>query len=189
MVDGMDGLTISRLLAVTEAHFKGGKETFLMPEDQVPEKPNEACVGDGHTTWTTFETTADFGIEVWAPCVKSLLLEAGAAFADLSAETDGMMYDSEHEIILEEEDYEMLLVSWLNELIYLLDTKHFLPLGFRRPQLIITNGTVVFQATALGGTLVEGNFTPKTEIKQATYHMLEVKPSEVGWFGRVVFDI
>lgn len=183
MVDERDGLTISRLLAVTEAHFKDKKETFLMPENQVPHIP------EGHTTWTTFETTADFGIEVWAPCVKTLMLEAGAAFADLSAETDGMMYDSQHEIILEEEDYEMLLVAWLNELIYLLDTKHFLPLGFRRPQLIVTNGTVVFQVTALGGTLVEGNFTPKTEIKQATYHMLEVQQDEVGWFGRVVFDI
>jgi SHS2 domain-containing protein len=85
---------------------------------------------------------------------------------------------------LQEDDLETLLVSWLQELLYLLDTED---LVFGRFQVKIHD--LSLEATAWGEPFDPSIHTIKTEIKAVTYHQLEVARSELGWQAQVIFDI
>jgi len=85
---------------------------------------------------------------------------------------------------LREDDVETLLVSWLQELLYLLDTED---LVFGRFQ--VTLQEFLLEATAWGSVFDPKIHTMKTEIKAVTYHQLEVTKSDQGWEAQVIFDI
>ncbi|MHA1949361.1 MAG: archease [Candidatus Thorarchaeota archaeon] len=176
-----DSMTVTqRLLSVTEEYFD---KSFRETEDGSMEPAK----------WREFDTTADTGIEVWAASVLEVMIEAGGAFSELTTEVDDILYTDEHEIIVEEDGYDVLLHSFLNELLYLLDTKKFVAIGFRKPRIVVSNGTVVFAVTAMGGIFNPEKHESITEIKAVTWHMLTFdKIADVGahqWYARVVFDI
>jgi len=79
---------------------------------------------------------------------------------------------------------ETLLVSWLQELLYLLDTED---LVFARFQVRIHDFSL--EATAWGDVFDPNIHTMKTEIKAVTYHQLEVTKNDQGWQAQVIFDI
>ena len=82
-------------------------------------------------------------------------------------------------------DIETLLVSWLQELLYLLDTES---LVFGRFQVKLDN--LSLEAVAWGDVFDPNLHTMKTEIKAVTYHQLEVtKKNDQGWETQVIFDI
>ena len=79
---------------------------------------------------------------------------------------------------------ETLLVSWLQELLYLLDTED---LVFGRFQVKLHGFSL--EAIAWGDVFDPKIHTMKTEIKAVTYHQLEVAKSDQGWQAQVIFDI
>ena len=140
--------------------------------------------------WKEIEDhTADCGIEVWAKDFVELVLEASIAFAQLTTNIDEMSARKEHTIIVEGDDFDLVLAEFLKELLYLLDTQNFIAIGFKRPQLLPNNGNYVFGATVLGDTFVVGKHESRTEIKAVTYHQLEAKKLHPGWYARIIFDI
>ena len=143
---------------------------------------------DSH--WTEIEDhTADCGIEVYAENFIELVLEASIAFAELTTNIDDISAKERHHIIVEGEDFDLILVEFLQELLYLLDTEHFIAVGFKHPQLVPNNGSYVFSAKALGDTFIVGKHESRMEIKAVTYHQLEAKKLNPGWYAKVIFDI
>jgi SHS2 domain-containing protein len=128
--------------------------------------------------------TADAGIRVEAPTLEDLFETAGLAFTELVTSADSVDCRVERRFKLEEDDMETLLVSWLQELLYLLDTED---LVFARFQVRIHDFSL--EATAWGDVFDPNIHTIKTEIKAVTYHQLEVAKNDQGWQAQVIFDI
>jgi SHS2 domain-containing protein len=128
--------------------------------------------------------TADAGIKVEAPTLEALFETAGLAFTELVTSADSLDRKVERRFELEEDDIETLLVSWLQELLYLLDTED---LVFARFQVKLHDCSL--EATAWGDVFDPNIHTMRTEIKAVTYHQLEVARSDRGWQAQVIFDI
>ena len=128
--------------------------------------------------------TADAGIRVEAPTLEDLFEIAGLAFTELVTNVDLLDCRVERRFQLQEGDIETLLVSWLQELLYLLDTED---LVFGRFQVKLDN--FFLEAAAWGDVFDPNIHTVKTEIKGVTYHQLEVAKSDRGWQAQVIFDI
>jgi SHS2 domain-containing protein len=128
--------------------------------------------------------TADAGIKVEAPTLEDLFEIAGLAFTETVTSVDSVSCRVERRFKLQEDDLETLLVSWLQELLYLLDTED---LVFGRFQVKIHD--LSLEATAWGEPFDPSIHTIKTEIKAVTYHQLKVAKSDQGWQAEVIFDI
>ena len=128
--------------------------------------------------------TADVGILVTAPTLGVLFETAAFALTELITNVDGLKLQVERQIQLEENEIETLLVSWLQELLYLLDTEQ---LVFGRFKVNVKDCSL--DAKVWGEPFNPKIHTSKTEIKAVTYHQLEVIESEQGWKAQVIFDI
>ena len=128
--------------------------------------------------------TADAGIRVEAPTLEDLFETAALAFSELVISVDSVDCKVERRFELQEDDLEALLVSWLQELLYLLDTED---LVFSRFQVRLQD--LSLEAVAWGEVFDPKIHTMKTEIKAVTYHQLEVAKSDQGWRAQVIFDI
>ena len=128
--------------------------------------------------------TADAGVRVEAPTLEDLFETAALAFSELVTSVDAVDCKVERRFKLQEDDIETLLVSWLQELLYLLDTED---LVFSRFQVRLQD--LSLEAVAWGEVFDPKIHTMKTEIKAVTYHQLEVAKSDQGWRAQVIFDI
>lgn len=84
---------------------------------------------------------------------------------------------------LEGEAVEDLLVGWLNELIYLVNTRRWLP---ARVHQLSLEGTTL-RAELEGAPL--GEARPALEIKAATFGGLAVRREPDGWKATVILDV
>ena len=128
--------------------------------------------------------TADVGILVNAPTANGLIEMAALALAELITSVDAVTPRIERRFQLREEEIDTLLVSWLQELLYLLDTEGLIFGSFR----VKLQGSQL-EATAWGEPFDPGVHPMKTEIKAVTYHQLEVIERGEGWQARVIVDL
>ena len=128
--------------------------------------------------------TADAGIPVKAETLEGLFETAALGFSELITRVDSLNCLIQRQFRLQETDIETLLVSWLQELLYLLDTEDLI---FGRFQVNLKDFTL--EATAWGEVFDPERHTIRTEIKAVTYHQLEVVEDDKGWKAQVIFDI
>jgi SHS2 domain-containing protein len=128
--------------------------------------------------------TADVGILVKSSTLGGLFEVAGLALTDLITSVETLDHWIERQFRLQEEDLDTLMVSWLQELIYLFETENLL---FGRFQLTLQDCGL--EGQAWGEPFNPESHAVKTEIKAVTYHQLEVAETEHGWQARVIFDI
>lgn len=81
-------------------------------------------------------------------------------------------------------DAELLLVDWLNAIIYEMAMRHML---FGRYEVQLANGELV--ATAWGERVDAVRHQPAVEPKGATYTALSVRREEGGWLAQCVVDV
>ena len=88
-------------------------------------------------------------------------------------------------ITVEAPDREALLVSWLGELLFLFETRHFVFGQFTiqslNPQKI--------QALGSGEMFDSKKHSLKLAIKAVTYHQLQIWEKKGIWRARVIFDL
>lgn len=125
------------------------------------------------------EHTAEVELRIEADSPAMVFREAMAALAELLGDDrDGEA--AEHELWLVASDRASLLVSWLEELIYLADAQGFLPVD--APQLDV--GGKELRARVRGQT-----GSPRPLVKAVTYHGLEFRRSAGTWRAKVVLDV
>ncbi len=128
------------------------------------------------------EHTADIGLRAYGETVEKLFENACRGTLEiLDAASEGG-HDQE-EVVVEAADREALLVSLLDELIYLVD----------RYQSCVSDIKIQFEReTFLVATIT---WTPApcdregTELKATTYHQLSVHEGTDGWEATVYFDV
>lgn len=135
--------------------------------------------------WEHFEHDADIGIRGIAPTLE-LAFEQAAVAMTAVVTNPGLVNDSKAVAIhCEAPDTELLLVSWINELVYEMAVHSLL---FNRYQVIIKNGKL--SATAFGETVDRQKHQPAVEIKGATFTELRVYQQTDGlWIAQCVVDV
>jgi SHS2 domain-containing protein len=120
--------------------------------------------------------------------LNELFRQAALAMYNVMVDVDRV--DRVEEITLEmrSHDVSLLLHDWLNELLYITDTKQIVFSDF---SICITkeDSEYLLKGKAFGEKLDLSKHNPKTEIKAVTYHSLEVKKSGDLWEGTVVLDL
>jgi riboflavin kinase / FMN adenylyltransferase len=130
---------------------------------------------------TELEHTADLQIRVRGACMADLLRRAaGGMFSLMRGQTSSDARDIEREVQLEASDRESLLVDWLNELLYLSSKHHEVYDAYA----LEANDRSV--SATLCGT---DGWSPRREIKAATFHDLAVNVHGSQWEARITFDV
>jgi len=133
------------------------------------------------------EHTADVGVRVYGKAIEELFRNSARALFELIVD-DKPQPQTEETLNLEAENFEELLVTWLNELLSLFFAYRFLPVEYN--VAIENKGPKKNLKSRLKGV----NFDPyqkkiKMEIKAATYHNLKVKQIDKGWMAEIIFDV
>jgi SHS2 domain-containing protein len=129
--------------------------------------------------------TADIGIVAYGTDIKQVFANAALGLFNLMADLDDFKEDVQRELELSAEDVEVLLVEWLNELIYIFDVEHII---FKRFEIERLTSTQI-KARCFGEKIKPGQHKLKREIKAATYHMLRISKEDGGYKVQVIFDI
>lgn len=130
------------------------------------------------------EHTADWELEVWAPDLAGLLVEAAHGMIALT----GVQVDEpgrvQRRILLQTRDAEGLIVDFLGELLWAAEEER---VGFTTFELEILQEE---GGCRLDGTMTGGGIASQMkEIKAVTYHRLAVRETERGLEVRIVFDV
>jgi SHS2 domain-containing protein len=126
------------------------------------------------------EHTADWELEVWAPSLVELLERAALGMYELAGVKIAAGERISREFKLENNEPEMLLVDFLNELLFYIEAER---LAFDHFQLQIRGDEMECKAE---GSIID---SMDKEIKAATFHNLEVNRSERGLVANIVFDV
>lgn len=129
--------------------------------------------------------TADIGIVVHGTDIKQLFANAALGLFNLMADLDNLKEDVKRQIELSAEDVEVLLIEWLNELIYISEVEHII---FKRFEINELSNTRL-RATCFGEKIKPRQHRLKREIKAATYHMLKLNKEDGNYKVQIIFDI
>jgi SHS2 domain-containing protein len=156
------------------------RDTPVAPEiapEVVSETPPEIAPGVRE-----LDHTADVGIAVTASEPTELFRRAALGMARLMREEGGSGRSAERVVELPADSLDLLLVSWLAELLYLDEVEGFVFEDAAFVQL----GDGGLKATVVGRIEAE---IPERQLKGVTYHGLLLEPDAGGWQARVIFDI
>lgn len=132
-----------------------------------------------------FPHTADIGIRAFGVDLKELFENAAFAMFDTIADIEGLKKTVQREIKVEADNYEELLIAWLDELLYIFYTKQLIFSEFAIKEL--SEKRLI--ADVSGRPVGANRNRLKTEIKAATYSGLEIKKSGDGYQVEIIFDV
>ncbi|TAK62082.1 archease [Methylobacter sp.] len=135
--------------------------------------------------WEHFEHEADIGIRGIAPTLEQAFEQAAIAMTATVTHLDSVSTSKVISIYCEAPDTELLLVSWLNELIYEMSAQGVL---FNRFEVVIDDDTL--SAMAYGEAVDRQKHHPAVEIKGATFTELRVyQQADDTWVAQCVIDV
>jgi len=129
--------------------------------------------------------TGDLGVRVFGESLPRLFEQAAEALTFILTDPEAIRIKETRRLLLEEKTDEELLVTWLNELIYLFDTQGLL---FKACDVLSVHDHRL-EALAQGEIYVEGRHPIKTTVKAATYHQLKIEHHQGVWTAQVIFDL
>lgn len=135
-------------------------------------------------TYTVIDHTADIGIEAYGKTPQEIFVNMAKGMFSLITNLKNVNKENCFNINVNGEDKESLLISWLNELIYLFDTEKVVLREFK----IETCGETELKARVCGEKINPEKHILKTQIKAATYHMLKFEHNQQ-WKATVIFDV
>ena len=138
-----------------------------------------------HPHWEHFEHKADVGVRGIGPTKAAAFEQAALALLAVITNPKLVRHDVEIEIRCEAPSDELLLVEWLNALIFQMATRKMLFGRFR-----IAIGGRTLRASAEGEKVDVARHEPAVEIKGATYTELSVRQDAAGcWVAQCVVDV
>lgn len=128
---------------------------------------------------------SDIGLEAFGKNLEQAFEQAAAGLFSLMTGAGQIKIKETKKIKVTGADEKELLVNWLNELIFLFETQHWIPGRF------FVKITAPFSLTAeIGGEKIDSRRHKFVlEIKAATYNKLAIKKEKDCTWVRVVFDV
>ena len=144
-------------------------------------EPSEALEG----SWEHFPHQADIGVRGIGSTKQAAFEAAALALTAVVTDPKSVAPTQEVSIVAEASDDELLLVDWLNALVYEMATRKML---FSRFAVRLNNHSL--QATVWGEPIEVVRHQPAVEVKGATYTEVSVKQDEQGrWMAQCVVDV
>jgi SHS2 domain-containing protein len=135
--------------------------------------------------WEHFAHGSDIGIRGIGPTKAAAFEQIAQALTGVISDLESVRPDVALSITCEAPTDEVLLVDWLNALIYEMATRRMLFGAF----VVSIEGSHL-QATAWGETVDRARHEPAVEVKGATYTALRVEQLEDGhWLAECVVDV
>ena len=133
----------------------------------------------------TFDHTADIGLRVEAASLEELFVEAARGLMSLLVENvDDVRPIAEESISLVGSEVDYLLFDWLNELLFLFESRSLL-FG----EFVVRIDDAGLTATMRGEPCDRSRHRMAHEVKAVTYHGLSVDQTESGWRTELILDI
>ena len=140
---------------------------------------------DSTGRWEHFAHAADIGVLGIGPTKAEAFRQAAIALTAVVTDPAAVQPRTRVEIACSAVDEELLLVEWLNALVFEMATRHML---FRDFDVRTENGRLT--ASAAGEEVDRERHQPAVEVKGATCTGLSVKQDEDGsWHARCVVDV
>jgi SHS2 domain-containing protein len=134
--------------------------------------------------WEHFAHGADIGVRGIGPTKEAAFEQAALALTAVVTDLAAVRPHVAIEIACEEPSDDLLLVDWLNALVYEMATRHML---FGRFDVAIDGATL--KATAWGERVDVARHEPAVEVKGATYTALQVKRQDGRWLAQCIVDV
>lgn len=137
-------------------------------------------------SYEAFEHTADIGLHAYGQTLPELFVHAAAGMESLMVAPEQIEARVSREVRVEGHDLVALLISWLNELIFLFDTDYLLPCQFEITAFTETSLEAIVRGEAYDSTRHDLG----SAIKAVTWHEASVNfEPERGYKARIIFDI
>jgi len=135
--------------------------------------------------WVNFQHGADIGVRGVGRTLEAAFEMAAVALTAVITEPDKVAAAQAVEVTCQAPDRELLLVDWLNALIYEMAIRHML---FSRFEVKIDGQNL--RGTAWGEYVDVARHQPAVEVKGATYTALNVGQRPDGaWVAQCVVDV
>ena len=135
--------------------------------------------------WSHFSHRADIGVQGEGATLAEAFEQAALALTAVVTDPAAVHADERVDLACEAPDPEMLLVDWLNALVYEMAVRGML---FGRFEVAIEGDTLT--GSAWGEPVDRERHQPAVEVKGATYTGLEVRRRGDGsWLARCVVDV
>jgi SHS2 domain-containing protein len=135
--------------------------------------------------WEHFAHGADIGVRGIGPTIESAFEQAAIALTAIVAEPSTVRPSEVSSLECEAPEPELLLVDWLNLLIYEMATRRML---FR--DFAVEMAEYRLRATVRGEPIDPARHSPAVEAKGATYTALSVRRDDAGgWVAECVVDV
>lgn len=140
------------------------------------------------------EHTADIAVRLSAPSVGGLFEAAAAALTETVTDRGAIREVESRDIRLEAAEPDLLLVDWLNELLFLFETERLLVAR----AAVSLDAEAALRLDARGVSLRAGvhgerhdpaRHALKVLVKAVTYHGLAIERAAEGYVATVIFDI
>ena len=131
------------------------------------------------------EHTADIGIRVKGRTLAELFINAASALFDIIAEKKTNTRSRPASIRIQQtaDSQEELLKNWLNELLFLSQTKELIFTDFKIDELT----PAAIKARGIGSAAQD--FRINVEVKAATFHQLKIEKADNAWQAEIIFDV
>jgi SHS2 domain-containing protein len=132
--------------------------------------------------------TGDLAFEARAESLPALFAAAAEALLSATVANPDAVEARRHELVrLAEPDLELLLLRFLNELIFLRDARGLL---LRAGRLVVhTDGEARLEGELAGEPIDRARHRLEADVKAATAHGLRVARDGVGWRASVTLDV
>lgn len=132
--------------------------------------------------------TADIAVEITADSFEELIQESLIAFNESVLDSVDKKSEEELGIYLQDSSREGLLVSFLNEINYLLTVKRWISKSIY--EIVLKNEKNNYQLIyKIKGNRLTDDVDLKEEIKSVTYHQMNIKEMDGQYSTLIVFDI
>jgi len=136
------------------------------------------------TCWEHFPHQADIGVRGRGASREEAFENAALALTAVLTDPSGVAPREPVEIRCEAPDDELLLVDWLNAVVYEMSTRRMI---FGRFEVRIAGGRL--EGRAWGEAVDVGRHQPAVEVKGATYTGLRVGRENGEWVAECVVDV
>jgi SHS2 domain-containing protein len=135
------------------------------------------------------EHTADAFVEAYGSNLEEAFESAGMAFTDVMTTLETVEAKTQASFVVEGQDEEALLYSWLEELLLEFELKQLLFSRFEVSKITKTNEGFNLTAKAWGETYDPARHVSKVGVKAATYHQMQIIKEKDGVVLRFLLDI
>ena len=131
--------------------------------------------------------TADVLLQVKAKDLNDLFRTAAQGLVGyVIANPEEIREEDTDEVKIQAESLSELLVNWLNELIFLIETRHRVYSGFH---VEVQESSMELRGCVIGERLDSLRHVLDHEVKAITHHEASVMKTSEGWVGQVLMDI